>query len=382
MDKKYTYSLRKIAFFIAVWELLFWITCWKVVSLFGFFSDDFTGGKFTFLASEKASYFFVIPFFIALYFYQLYQRNRAVQQLKSTSAMESLARPVSNQLAFWRYFLWRNAIAFLVLALMQPAFGEKKVEAKVSGVELVFVLDISNSMNAKDMGKNNSRLDAAKRAVNQIINLSKAGKVGMVVFAGSVYPQLPLTPDKNIAKMYIRQLSTSFISNQGTHIGLALETATSLFSEDKTQKAMVLITDGEDHQGGIDEALALFKEKNINLFILGLGTEKGALVPADAENPSAGYLKDDLGRSVISSLNHDLIEEIAEKATAPYLISKEAYPNVNELLTLINKLKATQELDLELNIKANRYGIPLSISLFMFFAAVAMELLVLWRKRK
>ena len=258
----------------------------------------------------------------------------------------------------------RNILVFAILALMQPAFGNKKVEATTNGVELIFAVDISNSMNTKDISNGDSRLDAAKRAMNQFINQAPAAKVGMLVFAGSVYPQLPLTADKAAAKMHIDELSTSFISNQGTNISSALVESSVFYSEENNAKVLVLITDGEHHEGGIDPAINQLKEKKIQLLTLGIGSEKGGLVPATDGN-STKYLRDDMGRTVISKLNVGMIQNIASKAGGDYMVSNDAFPNINPLLTEINSSETTNEVDLEFEVKENRYQWPLFLALIL-----------------
>ena len=258
---------------------------------------------------------------------------------------------------------------------MQPAFGNKKITAQTNGVELVFAMDISSSMDAKDMSNDVSRIEAAKKAMVQFVNQAPAGKVGLLVFAGSVYPQLPLTADKVAAKMYIEELSTDIMSNQGTNIGLALNEASIFFSEEKVKKVVVLITDGEDHEGGLKSAYSVLKENNIELLVLGLGSKKGALVPKSSE-PNSGYLKDDLGRSVISKLNEGMIKNIARDSEGSYIISSDAFPNISKLLTEINSSDTTNEVDLEFEVKENRYQWPLAMAL------VCLLILFIWETLK
>lgn len=363
-SKNYTYRLKVLSLFIAVWEFIFWILAYQLLYLLGFFSTK-SGEKINFLYPEYAWLFLlVIPLIGGLLYFSI-KRNKFVKGLTDKRLATTFLKTVSTKLLIIRYFFIRNIWVFLVLALMQPVFGERMVQGKASGVELVFALDISNSMNAKDLTQKTSRLTAAKRAITQIVNSTNSAKVGIIVFAGSVYPHLPLTPDKSLAKLYIDQIETDLISNQGTNTGLALDLAADFFTKDPLRKAVVLITDGEDHEGGVDDALEKLSTNNIDLFVLGLGTEKGALVPADAENPSAGYLKDNMGQSVISKINEELIISLAEQSNGEAIISSDAYPNVSSILTLINNSNATKQVDLEFKVKENRYRLPLIIALIM-----------------
>jgi Ca-activated chloride channel family protein len=377
--KEFTYRIKSILLAVFGWELLFWVLLYQVLNVFGVFSENSTVERVVFLEQGYAWYLIIALLFVIMFVLQLFQRNKMVQRLGSEDVVANILRPVFSNRAFWRYFLIRNAIVFTVLALMQPAFGNKKITAQTNGVELVFAMDISSSMDAKDMSNNTSRIEAAKRAMVQFVNQAPAGKVGLLVFAGSVYPQLPLTADKVAAKMYIDELSTDIMSNQGTNIGLALNEASIFFSEENVKKVVVLITDGEDHEGGLNSAYSILKENNIDLLVLGLGSKKGALVPKSSE-PNAGYLKDDLGRSVISKLNEGMIKNIAQDAEGSYIISSDAFPNISKLLTEINSSDTTNEVDLEFEVKENRYQWPLSMALICLLILFVWETLKIRKK--
>ena len=354
---------------IVVYELVFWALFFIFIQTVGLFSKS-EGERMEFLNPEFFWWFLLIPFVIFLFYRKIFQRNKWLNSLKDKNVAGSFLRPVSHRRCFLRFFLIRNAIAFLVIALMQPAFGSSSVKGKASGVEIVFAVDLSNSMNVRDMSRNSSRLEAAKKAMNQFINTATAAKTGLLVFAGSVYPQLPLTADKVAAKMYVENLSTDLISNQGTNIGLALERSADFFTRNDFKKYIVLITDGEDHEGGVQQALELLKEKEISLLILALGTEKGGLVPLVTGNKNTGYIKDDLGSSVVSKLNKEMITDLADKSAAPFVVSDDAFPVISTLLTHVNTSKATKDVDLEFEIKANRYYVPLFMALICLLTLV------------
>jgi Ca-activated chloride channel family protein len=361
-NNPYTYRILYITIAVVAWEILFWILGIQLLRIFQF-SSDTVSEKIMFISEKYVWLGILLPVYWFMYFAQLKGRNDYVSSIPSPELVRTFLSPVSSIYSFLRYFLVRNAIVFLVIAAMQPSFGNKLVTGKASGVELVFAVDVSQSMNARDMSDGNSRLEAAKRAMTQLMNQTSSAKVGMLIFAGSVYPQLPLTADKSAAKMFIEELSTDLISNQGTNIGLALENSVEYFSEDKLKKVVVLITDGEDHEGGVNTAITKLNEKGIELAILGLGTTKGGLIPVDPKNLSAGYVKDDIGQSVMTKLNPRMLEEIATQAKGKVVVSSDAFPNINVLLTQINNLKSTKQVDLEFEVKENRYRIPLVMAL-------------------
>jgi Ca-activated chloride channel family protein len=375
----FTYRIKSILLAVFGWELIFWILLYQILNVFGVFSENSTGERIVFLEPGYAWYLIFAFLFVVIFVYQLFQRNKMVRQLGNEDVVANILRPVSSNRAYWRYFLIRNAVVLIILALMQPAFGNKKITAQTNGVELVFAMDISSSMDAKDMSNNTSRIEAAKKAMIQFVNQAPAGKVGLLVYAGSVYPQLPLTADKVVAKMYIEELSTDIMSNQGTNIGLALNEASIFFTEENVKKVVVLITDGEDHEGGLNSAYSVLKENNIDLLVLGLGSKKGALVPKSSE-PNSGYLKDDLGRSVISKLNEGMIKSIAKDAEGSYVITSDAFPNISKLLTEINSSDTTKEVDLEFEVKENRYQWPLSMALICLLILFVWETLKIRKK--
>lgn len=358
----YTYRISLIIAAVFVWELLFWLLGYQLLKIYQFYSDSL-GEKIIFISPEYAWLGAVLLLYWAFYFMQLNGRNSYVRSIPTPELVKTFLTPVSSIYSFVRYFLIRNVLVLLVIAAMQPSFGNKLVTGKASGVELVFAVDVSQSLNAKDMSDGDGRLQAAKRAMTQLMNTSSSAKVGILIFAGSVYPQLPLTADKSAAKMFIEELSTDLISNQGTNIALALENSAEYFSTDKLKKVVVLITDGEDHEGGVTASIEVLKEKGIELAVLGLGSKNGALVPVDPTNTAAGYLKSATGQSVISKVNPVMLTEIAKQAEGKVVVTSDAFPNVNPLLTQINNLKSTKQVDLEFEVKENRYRLPLGFAL-------------------
>lgn len=363
---------------VGVYELVFWPVVWQFLKLLDF-SSDYASEKVVFISPSAAWYLLLIPVFWLFYFIRIFGRNRYVHSLPSAQLVSTFLQPVSSTLSFVRYFLIRNVLVFLVIAAMQPSFGAKTIQGKLSGVELVFVVDVSQSMNVSDMSGGKIRLDVAKRAMHQFVNQTSSAKVGLLIFAGSVYPQLPLTADKYAAKMYIDELATDLISNQGTNIGLALSHAADFFSEEKFKKVIVLISDGEDHEGGVDQALSKIREKEIELIVLGLGSQSGGLVPVDVNSPSSGYVKDPAGRAVNSKIDAKMLTSIAEKAKGKSIVSSEAFPNLTPLLTQINNLKSTKPVDLEFEVKENRYRVPLSVALVSLLLLMVVDVTVMMR---
>lgn len=366
MSPKNNYKYSFLRFLIAALalELICWLILWEILSIFGYFSTDAVGIKVAFLFPKGAWGFPAIPLILLLYLRHIKRRKKLVDSF-AHSQLHSILTVVSTRKLFIRFAFLRMGIFFTVLALMQPALGHQKVTATATGGELVFALDVSNSMNTRDTKAKEARLTVAKRVMNQFINKADIGQFGLVIFAGDAYAQLPLTLNKNAAKLYINDVSTDDISNQGTNIGSAFSVASQLFSEKPTKKVLVLITDGEDHEGNIDEGMAELKKKNVRLLVFGVGSEKGGLVP-DNNSSSSHWMRDKNGKVVVSKINATMLKKIASKANGGLLVSDAPFPNISKFLTLINNSWEHNDVPLEFKVKKNRYQWPLGFALLSF----------------
>lgn len=364
--KKYTYNLVGLTTLIVAWEVIFWVLYYLLIFGLESFSGN-TSEKLIFKSPGTLKYLFVIIPVIAVVIYHAVRHNRSVKKVSSKVA-HSYLKPVSGSLLFLRYFFFRNAIAFLIIAMALPAFGSKKSSGTTENLELVICLDISSSMNAKDISDEDSRLEISKRAIVQLINNLHGERIGICLFANSAFVQLPITRDYGAAKLFVNDIETNMISSQGTNIDAALKTALQMFSKARTAKGIILVTDGENHEADPSEVLNLLKEKKIELSVLGIGTKKGGLIPKDPNRPELGYKSTASGRSVVSKLNTSFIQKIAAKAGGKAHTSSSAFPDLRPLLTEINQMKRTKIDNLEFDIKEDRYRVPLVISaLFWLF---------------
>lgn len=363
--KRFKYRIRLFVVSALIWELIFWVIGGQTLSVLGLFSSHSSGERLQFLYPQYGWWnMLMIPLVLGVFLFQMTRRNQLINQLGITQVTETFLRPISTIRVFIRYFLVRNILVFILFALMQPAFGTKTVQGMTSGIDLVFAVDVSNSMNTRDIKGGDTRLTVAKRVINQTVNQSAVARVGLLAFAGSAYPQLPLTADVGAAKMYIDALSTSLISNQGTNIAEALKEADKYFNDQETGKVLFLITDGEDHEGGITNAFKPLKEKGVNVFVLGIGTENGGIVPI-SDRKNARPMKDELGRVVTSKVNLKMLNEIANELNGKVMHSNSAFPNISQFLTQINSKTETNSVALEFEVKENRYQWPLSIALLL-----------------
>ena len=362
---KFTYRIGIIIRGILIWEIIFWILLLAILYFFGFFEAKSIGDQ---VAFKNSGYLWLncllIPL-LSLYVYSLTRTNLIAKQVAPT-VQQYLLQPVSTFHSFLRYFFFRNAFVFLIFAMAQPIYGNKKIGGTVKTMELIVALDISNSMNTKDLTSDFSRLDIAKRALIELVNNLHGEKLGISIFAGGAYVQLPLTSDYYAAKMFINEIESSMISNQGTDISQALTTSVSMFSEANTTKGIILVTDGENHEESPNEILQKILDDNIQLCVLGIGSVQGGLIPKNPDRPELGYKRDQNGVQIESKVDRKFIHQIASKAHGYSTFCTDPFPNLVGLLTQINHMKRSKIDNLEFNVKDNRYQVPLLLS-FVFW---------------
>lgn len=359
-----TYQFKRIATLVLVWEIVFWVLFYLVIQSGEFFTSS--KGDFMFQEPKQLLWLWLILLIAGLFFYNIY-RNEQIYLKAGEKVRSTIFKPVQTSKSFISYFLFRNAIAFLIIAMAQPAFGSKKVAGTIKSMELVICLDVSNSMNTRDINSEISRLGIAKRAINELINKLGGEKIGISIFANDAYTQLPLTMDYYAAKMYVNDIETNMISSQGTNIKNALENSLSMFSENtKMTKAVILVTDGENHDEDPTKILDEYKKQGIQLAVLGIGTKKGGLVPVNPEFPEKGYKRSALGTTVQSKLNPKFINDIASKGGGMALISEDSYPDLRKLLKEITQMKRVQTEGMDFEVKEQRYQIPLMLAIISF----------------
>lgn len=369
----YTYRFKLIFTGVLVWETLFWLFTALFLFLVGYLDATTTGEQIGFKNPEVLWLMLLLFPILGLYLFNVHSTNQLAESA-SPKVRKFILQPVSSLNSFLKYFFYRNALVLLIFAMAQPVFGTKKVAATVENLELVVCLDVSNSMNTTDISKDLTRLDIAKRALNELVNNLHGEKIGIAVFAGNAFVQLPLTRDYQSAKMFINEIETDMISNQGTNIAAALETSMNMFSPEKTTKGIILVTDGENHEDNPTEIINTLKSKNIQMSILGIGTAQGGPIPINPQRPELGYKTTAAGRTVVSKVDPAFIRSIAAKSGGYATLSSDPFPNLSDLLTQINQMKRTKAQDLEFDIQENRYQIPL------FAAVIFWCLYLVWSK--
>ena len=259
------------------------------------------------------------------------------------------------------------ALAALVIVLARPRAGQKEQEARVDGIEVMIAFDVSNSMlaSSSDDPAGISRLDRSRLVLEKLIDRLHNDKVGLVIFAGDAKTQLPLTTDFYSAKMYLNELQPGMIANQGTDISMAIDMAMNGFSADEdTRKAIILITDSEDHEGEAIEAAKLAKENGIQVNVVGVGSAKGAPIPMSGR--SGDYLRDMQGNVVTTTINEELGKQLAEAAGGVY-VNAAASSALEDLESKLDSLEKSE---------FNRISYTAGAEQFPTFAWIALILLV------
>ena len=294
-----------------------------------------------FILEEKIWFWLllVIPVIVFLFLIFLFWQNRTRKKFADNSLLKQLAPNRSRSKPVIKLVLILLAFASLIVALANPKMGTKMKTVKREGVDIVFAIDVSKSMDAEDIAPN--RLEKSKQLVSQILNNLGSDRVGIIAYAGGAYPQLPITTDYSAAKMFLQSLNTDMISSQGTAIGDAIELATTYYDdEQQTNRVLFIISDGEDHEGNVQDITEKASEMGIRIFTIGVGTEKGGPIPIIRNGVVQNYKKDNQGETVITKLNPATLTEIADSAEGSYIegnVTSNVVERVQEELQNIEK---------------------------------------------
>lgn len=277
----------------------------------------------------------IIPVFILIRLLGIRKRKLKLKKFGDIELVKQLMPDVSYSRRALKFWLMMAALALIIVMLARPQMGTKISQEKRSGIEVIISLDISNSMRAEDVVP--SRLDKSKMLIENMVDNFTNDKVGLVVFAGDAFIQLPITSDYVSAKMFLQNVDPSLIATQGTDLAGAIDLSSKSFTQqDKVGRAILIITDGEDHEGGAIEAAKKARKNGIRVFVLGVGSPKGSPVP----DGNGGYMKDNTGQEVMSALNEDMCKQIAEAGGGAYIHvdnTSLAQRQLNDELTRLQK---------------------------------------------
>lgn len=280
----------------------------------------------------------IIPLMAILFFMVRRWKKKALQSLGDQHTVRRMMPEVSLSRPGLKFLLFALAYTSLILGAANPQIGTKMEEAKREGADLMILLDVSNSMLAGDLAPN--RLENAKRAISQLIDNLHNDRIGIIIFAGQAYVQLPITTDYSAAKLFLNNINTDIVPTQGTAIGAAIEMGMKSFNfVNGTSKAMILMTDGENHEDDAVSAAKGASAKDVAIHVIGLGLPEGGPVPIYKNGKPVGFHTDETGKTVVSKLNEDMCKEISRAGEGVYVRASNANSGFNIVMDQVNKME-------------------------------------------
>ena len=292
---------------------------------------------FRFGNSEYLWGLLIIPALTFFFIWSRIARKKALKRFGKMEILQQLMPFASKSRPVIKFFILMLALAIIIVGTARPQFGSKLKKVKREGVELIIALDVSNSMMAEDIQPN--RLERAKRAISRLVDRLKDDKIGLIVFAGDAYTQLPITSDYNSAKLFLNSINTQIVPKQGTAMGSAINLAVRSFTPNgQANKAIIVITDGENHEDDPVAAAKAASDNGIIVHAIGMGLPQGSPIPV-LKNGQKDYLKDRDGNVVITKLDEQMLEKVAVAGGGIYVRANNAQVGLNTLFDEINKME-------------------------------------------
>lgn len=297
-------------------------------------------------------------------------RRRRLARFGNMETLRELMPEVSTARNHFKFLLFIIAMILIAVAAARPQFGSKLREEKSRGVEMMLVVDVSNSMLAEDFEP--SRLERTKYAIDKLFDGLKQERVGVIVFAGEAKVQLPITSDYRMAKAFAKRISPTLVAEQGTSIGKALSMAMMSFSsQSDNSRVMILITDGETHDNNALEVAQQAAEQGIKIFTIGIGTPEGAPISINGE-----YISDENGEMVVSKLNEQMLQEIASTTGGAYVRASKQSIGLDEIVKAINEMQQ----DELTTMRFEEYNEQFPYLLWIAFVLLVLDIFILDRK--
>ncbi len=312
----------------------------------------------------------IVPAAIIGYILAVVSRRRALARFGNVATVRELISGVSSARNHFKFTLFITAITLVIFAAARPQFGSKLREEKSEGVEMMIVVDVSNSMLAEDFEP--SRLERTKYAIDKLFEGLNQERVGVIVFAGEAKVQLPITSDYRMAQAFAKRISPNLVSEQGTSIGKALSMAMMSFAGDSDRsRAVILITDGETHDSNALTVAKQAAEMGVKIFTIGIGTPEGAPISINGD-----FIRDAKGEMVVSKLNESMLEEIASTTDAAYVRASKQSIGLEEIVQKVNELEKGELTTL----RFEEYNEQFHYLLWIALALLLVEFLLLDRK--
>lgn len=280
---------------------------------------------------------FVLLGMLLLFLWTQLWKKRTKRKFSDLGLLNRLSPDQSLFKSILKFITLSLAFSCLIVALVNPKIGTSLETVKREGVDIVFAIDVSKSMLAEDIAP--SRLEKAKQLTTQIINNLVSDRVGIIAYAGKAVPQLPITTDYAAAKMFLQNINTEMLSSQGTAIDEAIQLARSYYNdEEQTNRVLVIISDGEDHNDLSLDVAEAAAEEGIKIFTIGVGSEKGGPIPLKRNGIVMSYKKDQDGATVITKMNKKILDEIAKEANGTYVDGKNTSDVTETITDILNKM--------------------------------------------
>jgi Ca-activated chloride channel family protein len=284
---------------------------------------------------------FILPLVVLLFLYNLYWKRKKQREFGDLDAIKKLSPEKSTFKPTFKLIIFLLALAGLILGLVNPKIGTKMETVKREGIDIVFAMDVSKSMLAEDVAP--SRLEKSKQIVSQVINELGNDRIGIVAYAGSAFPVLPITTDYSVAKMFLQSMNTEMVSSQGTSLDEAIKLSATYFDDkSKTSKLLILISDGEDHSEGTQAAAEEANKQGMRIITIGLGTEKGGTIPLKRNGIVESYQRDNNDQVVVTKLNRASLEAIAKATKGGYVNGNNTKEVVEYIKSTLDKIQKTE----------------------------------------
>ncbi len=279
----------------------------------------------------------LIPLVLVLFLMLQIWKRKTQNKFSDKKLLNKLSPNRSLIKSLLKIALFCLGLTCLIIALVNPKLGTKLETIKREGVDIVFAVDVSKSMLAEDIAPN--RLEKSKQLVTQIINNLASDRIGIIAYAGKAFPQLPITTDYASAKMFLQNMNTDMLSSQGTAIDDAIELAKTYFDdEEQTNRVLIIISDGEDHGDRAVSVAEEASEEGIKIFTIGVGNKKGGPIPIKRNGVILNYKKDIMGETVITKLDEETLENIAQEANGAYINGERTNEVVEQIRDILNKM--------------------------------------------
>jgi Ca-activated chloride channel homolog len=283
----------------------------------------------------------MIPVFIIIFWMMKIWKKRALKRFGESGLLLKLMPDHSTARPVVKFLMIIFAVSFIILGLANPQIGSKLQTVERKGIDIVIAIDVSNSMLAEDIRPN--RLVRSRQAVSRLIDNLRNDRIGIIVFAGRAYTQLPITTDYAAAKLFLSTINTDIISVQGTAIAEAINLSVESFDDNNHQKAIIIITDGEDHEGEAIVAAKAAAEKDIKVYTIGMGLPEGAPIPVlDRNGNQQGFKRDRNNNTVITKLNETILQDIAAAGNGQYVRANNTQAGLEFIFNEISKLEKTE----------------------------------------